>query len=42
MDTIIQIEVIKGNIYMIRAQKVLLDNDLAGLYGVTPRTLTRR
>jgi len=41
MDAIIPIEVIKGKIYLIRGQKVLLDNDLAGLYGVTTSNLNK-
>ena len=32
MNAIIPLEVIKGKIYLIRSQKVLLDNDLASLY----------
>ena len=30
-------EIIENKIYLIRNQKVMLDNDLAGLYGVTTR-----
>lgn len=41
MDAIIPIEVIKGKIYLIRGQKVLLDKDLAGLYGVTTANLNK-
>lgn len=41
MDTIIPIEVIKGKIYLLRGQKVLLDRDLAGLYGVTTSNLNK-
>lgn len=41
MDAIIPIEVIKGKIYLLRGQKVLLDKDLAGLYGVTTSNLNK-
>ena len=41
METMIPIEVIRGKIYLIRGQKVLLDNDLAGLYGVTTANLNK-
>ena len=41
MDAIIPIEVIKGKIYLIRGQKVLLDKDLADLYGVTTANLNK-
>lgn len=41
MDAIIPLEVIKGKIYLIRNQKVLLDNDLASLYGVTTANLNK-
>lgn len=34
MDTTIPMEVVKGKIYLIRGQKVFLDNDLAELYGI--------
>lgn len=35
MNVSIPVEVIRGKIYLIRGQKVLLDSDLAELYGVT-------
>lgn len=35
----IPIEVINNKIFIIRGQKVMLDRDLAGLYGVKPRRL---
>lgn len=41
MDAMIPIEVIKGKIYSIRGLKVLLDNDLAGLYDVTTANLNK-
>lgn len=39
MKNIIPIESITGKIYLIRGHKVLLDRDLAELYGVETRTL---
>jgi hypothetical protein len=41
MDALIPIETIKGKIHLIRSQKVLLDNDLASLYGVTTANLNK-
>lgn len=41
MDAIIPLELIRGKIYLIRSQKVLLDNDLASLYGVTTANLNK-
>ena len=41
MDTTIPMEVVKGKIYLIRGQKVLLDSDLASLYGVTTANLNK-
>ena len=35
------IEVIRGKIYLIRGQKVLLDRDLAEMYGVETRSLNQ-
>ncbi|MFH1768455.1 MAG: ORF6N domain-containing protein [Candidatus Omnitrophota bacterium] len=35
-------EVIAGKIYLIRGKKVMLDRDLAGLYVVETRQLTRQ
>lgn len=37
----IPVEVVKGKIFLIRGQKVLLDSDLAGLYGVTTANLNK-
>ena len=39
MTTIVPIEIITSKIYLIRGQKVMLDRDLAGLYGVETRVL---
>lgn len=36
MELIVEQEVIEGKIYMIRGHKVMLDKDLAFLYGVKP------
>lgn len=41
MDAIVPMETVKGRIYLIRGQKVLLSNDLASLYEVEPRVLTQ-
>jgi hypothetical protein len=41
MDVMMPIEIIRGKIHLIRAQKVLLDNDLASLYGVTTANLNK-
>src|SRR5665647_1137114 len=41
MDVIIPIEIIRGKILLTRNQKVLLDNDLATLYGVTTANLNK-
>jgi hypothetical protein len=41
MDVSVPVEVIKGKIYLIRGQKVLLDNDLAEMYGVETASLNR-
>jgi hypothetical protein len=41
MEVTLPVEVIKGKIYLIRGQKVLLDSDLAELYGVATSTLDR-
>ena len=35
-------EIILEKIYLIRGRKVMLDNDLAELYGVEPKNLTRQ
>lgn len=42
MDAIVPVEVIEGKIYMIRGHKVMLDSDLAELYGVPTRRLTEQ
>ena len=41
MDVTLPIEVIRGKIYLIRGQKVLLDRDLAEMYGVETRSLNQ-
>lgn len=41
MSTVIPIEQISGKILLVRGQKVLLDRDLAELYGVETKTLKR-
>jgi len=42
MDTIVPMEVVKSRIYLIRGQKVLLDRDLAELYGVETKRLNEQ
>lgn len=42
MNSIIPIERIKNSIYLIRNKKVMLDKDLAGLYGVKPIVLRQQ
>ena len=42
MKELISIEVIEQRILLIRGQKVILDVDLAMLYGVPTRLLTKR
>jgi len=39
MKTLIPVEVIERRILLIRGHKVMLDSDLAGLYGVTTKRL---
>lgn len=39
MDTIVPLEVIERKIYLIRNHKVMLDSDLAELYGVATKVL---
>jgi len=39
MTEILPVEHIAGKIYMIRGQKVMLDRDLAELYGIETRVL---
>lgn len=41
MSATIPMEVVKGKIYLIRGQKVLLDSDLADLYEVTTANLNK-
>lgn len=41
MDAIIPMEFVKGKIYLIQGQKVLLDRDLAEMYGVETRVLNQ-
>jgi len=41
MKSIVPLEVIERKIYQIRGLKVMLSNDLAGLYGVEPRVLVQ-
>jgi hypothetical protein len=41
MKAIVPIEVIERKIYLIRGQKVMLDSDLAELYGVETKALKR-
>jgi len=41
MDAIVPMEVVKSRIYLIRGQKVLLDRDLAKMYGVETRVLNQ-
>ena len=42
MEIVIRQEVIEGKIYMVRGHKVMLDSDLAELYGVPTRRLTEQ
>src|SRR3989337_3723225 len=42
MDAIVPIEVIEKKIYLIRGHKVMLDTDLAILYGVTTKRLNEQ
>jgi len=39
---IVPVEIIQNKIYLIRGQKVIFDRDLAELYGVETRHLTRQ
>ena len=41
MDSIVPLENIEGCIFLIRGQKVMLDRDLAGLYGVATKVLNQ-
>jgi hypothetical protein len=42
MDTVVSMEVVKSRIYLIRGQRVLLDSDLAALYGVETKRLNEQ
>ena len=42
MDVSVPVEVIKGKIFLIRGQKVLLDSDLAEMYGVDTKRLNEQ
>jgi hypothetical protein len=42
MDSVVPIEVIERKIYLIRGEKVMLDADLAELYGVTTKRLNEQ
>jgi hypothetical protein len=41
METIVPMEVVKSRIFLIRGQKMLLDRDLAAMYGVETRVLNQ-
>jgi phage regulator Rha-like protein len=41
METVVPMDVIEGKILLIRGKKVMLDRDLATLYGVETRTLNQ-
>ncbi|MBI3601735.1 MAG: ORF6N domain-containing protein [Candidatus Omnitrophica bacterium] len=40
--SLVPVEIIQNKIYLIRGHKVMLDKDLAGLYGVLTKQLTRQ
>ena len=42
IKTLVPIEVIERKIYLLRGQKVMLDSDLANLYGVTTKRLNEQ
>ena len=42
MDSIVPVETIERKIYLIRGHKVMLDSDLAELYGVTTKRLNEQ
>jgi len=42
MESLVPVEVIEGKILLIRGKKVMLDSDLAGLYGVTTKRLNEQ
>jgi len=39
---LLPVEIIQNKIYLVRGNKVMFDKDLAGLYGVSTRQLTRQ
>jgi hypothetical protein len=39
---LVPVEIIENNIYLIRGQKVMLDRDLAVLYGVLTKYLNKQ
>ena len=41
MESLIPVEVVEKKILLIRGKKVMLDRDLAGLYGVETRVLNQ-
>jgi hypothetical protein len=41
MKALLPMEVIEGKIFLIRGQKVMMDRDLAGLYGVATKVLNQ-
>ena len=41
MDVTLPVEAIKGMVYLIRENKVLLDSDLAEMYGVESKALNQ-
>ncbi len=41
MEIALPVEIIKGKIYLLRGHKVLLDRDLAEMYGVETRVLNQ-
>ncbi len=41
MDDIVPVEIIAGNIFIIRGERVLIDRDLAKLYNVTTKLLNQ-
>lgn len=42
MKSIVPLEIIEKKILLIRGQKVMIDSELAGLYGVQTRFLFRQ
>jgi phage regulator Rha-like protein len=41
MDVTVPLEVIRGKIYLVRGQKILIDSDLAEMYGVETKNLNK-